>query len=358
MADIEVGIRLTADGKGLSGTVRVAEKDVERLGKAAGRGARGIERTGRAAEKAERGLRGWIKRLRHAHGATLKYLGVGGAVATAGTALVAFARHTVGAGVAMERWQSRLRAATGSTDAAAREIGFLRRESERLGIDFAAAADGFSGFAAAARGTALAGEETRRIFTGVAEAAAVMRLSAADVQGVFTALEQIMSKGTVSAEELRGQLGERLAGAFQIAARSMGRSTEELDKLLRLGQLSAQDFLPKFAVALRAEFGRELDAATDSATAAFARFGNAWRDLGVAIAESGVLEALGDFAGAAAAALRTLSGTDIAAPVEDRLAARERDLAELPAYRGHGRGRQSTAGERQRLLLEIERLRE
>ena len=66
------------------------------------------------------------------------------------------------------------------------------------------------------------GQAARNIFTAVAGAARVMGASADDARGIFTALEQIVSKGTVSAEELRGQLGERLPGAFQIAARRYG----------------------------------------------------------------------------------------------------------------------------------------
>ena len=59
-----------------------------------------------------------------------------------------------------------------------------------------------------------------------------MHLSAYESEGAFKALEQMLSKGKVSAEELRGQLGERIPGAFQIAARAMGMTTSELDKFM------------------------------------------------------------------------------------------------------------------------------
>ena len=45
------------------------------------------------------------------------------------------------------------------------------------------------------------------------------------------ALAQMASKGTVQAEELRGQLGERLPGAFKIAAAAMGVTQAELVSL-------------------------------------------------------------------------------------------------------------------------------
>ena len=54
-----------------------------------------------------------------------------------------------------------------------------------------------------------------------------------------------MSKGNVQAEELRGQLGERLFGAFNLAAKAMKMSTKELNKALEQGQITAKDMLPK-----------------------------------------------------------------------------------------------------------------
>jgi hypothetical protein len=56
-------------------------------------------------------------------------------------------------------------------------------------------------------------------------------------------------------EELRGQIGDRLPGAFQIAADSMGLTTKELDKLVTKGGLTAEEFLPRFAAQLDKTFG-------------------------------------------------------------------------------------------------------
>ena len=144
--------------------------------------------------------------------------------------------------------------------------------------------------AAAARGTRLEGEATRDIFSAVGEAARALGLSTADQSGVFTALEQIISKDVVSAEELRGQLGERLPGAFQIAARAVGVTTRELGEMLQKGELLAEDFLPRFAAALREEFGAAADAAGDTASAAFTRLDNAIVVLKRTVAGTGILD--------------------------------------------------------------------
>jgi len=118
-----------------------------------------------------------------------------------------------------------------------------------------------------------------------------MGLSAGDTSGVLLALQQMVSKGTVSAEELRGQLGERLPGAFQIAARSMGVTTAELGKMLEQGQIMAADFLPRFAEQLRQELGGAAEEAGSRFEAATNRMASAWDQFKATLANSGLMNA-------------------------------------------------------------------
>ncbi len=213
----------------------------------------------------------------------------------AGQALVAFVgvqtiRSIVQAGVAMQRIERGFRAATGTIEQGRREFDFVRQESDRLGLSLEGAATQYTKLTAAAKGTALQGAEARRIFTAVSEASRVLGLSAEQTQGALTAIEQIISKGKVSAEELRGQLGERLPGAFQIAARAMGVTTAELDEMLRKGEVTAEQMLPRLADELRNTFGSEVESAANDAQAAFNRFSTAVFELRRAIAESGLLQ--------------------------------------------------------------------
>ena len=75
-------------------------------------------------------------------------------------------------------------------------------------------------------------------------------MSADDSNGVMLALSQMMSKGKISSEELRLQMGERLPVALQAMAKAAGVSVAGLDKLLKQGKLMSKDVLPKFAEAL------------------------------------------------------------------------------------------------------------
>lgn len=167
----------------------------------------------------------------------------------------ALAKAAVTAGAAMQGIRLRFEAATGSVSKANKEFAFARALSRNLGLEVKGLAKSYSRFLAASQGTNIEGEKSRKIFIGIARASAALKLSAEDVEGVMRAIEQIMSKGTVQAEELRGQLGDRLPGAFRIAAKAMGKTTKELNKMLKSGLVLSEDFLPKFAEQLNKDIG-------------------------------------------------------------------------------------------------------
>ncbi len=180
----------------------------------------------------------------------------------------------VDAGIQLEKFSRSLAVATGSAEGAEEALSFVRKTTDSLGTSFVEAASGFTKLSAAAQGTSLAGKDARDIFIGVSQASRVLGLSAEQSQGAFRAIEQIISKGTVQAEELRGQLGERIPGAFQIAASAMGVTTEALGDLLKQGKVVSEDFLPAFARELSERFGGAAVAASEDAQASFQRFQN------------------------------------------------------------------------------------
>lgn len=188
-------------------------------------------------------------------------------------------KHTfdqfVEAGLAMDRMERGLKAVTGSSEGAAREIAFLRAETQRLGVPLEASGTEFLKIAAAAKSSGLSMQDTRDTFTAVAEAAAVLGLSQEQVKGSLIALQQVISKGKVQTEELRRQLGDRIPGAFSIAAKAMGVTTGRLDEMLEKGEIFATDFIPRWNKALREEFAGGLEDALVSPQAALNRFSNA-----------------------------------------------------------------------------------
>jgi tape measure domain-containing protein len=182
---------------------------------------------------------------------------VGGMVAAAFSvgAIVNFANKTEEASDKMLRLEQRFRAGFGSFEKGNKELEYSGKVANDLGIDLLSATEGYSKFAIAAKGTKLEGQGAREVFEGISVAAAGAGLSADQVSGAVMALEQMLSKGKVQAEELRGQLGERIPGAFRLAAEAMNMTTGELDKFMSDGKLLADDFLPRFAQTLKKEYG-------------------------------------------------------------------------------------------------------
>lgn len=209
-------------------------------------------------------------------------------------------------GLEFDRMERSLFAATESMSAAKIEMEFLRSETNRIGVDLLATGKAYSQLTAAAKGTEISQQEVRDIFTSVSEASVVLGLSADDTKGAMRALVQVMSKGSVQAEELRGQLGERFPGAFQAAARAMKVTTQELNKMLEQGEVMADDFIPRFAKEIRRTYAKAVPAAMDSAQAAFARLHNAMAEAQNELAQGGLLDGLATASTVAATATQKL----------------------------------------------------
>jgi len=161
-------------------------------------------------------------------------------------------------------------------DEATSQMQFVTDLSDKLGLSIRSASFEYAKLSAAAKGTIIEGKGVEEVFKGVSEASTALGLSTDETSGAFLAISQIISKGKVQADELRGQLGERIPGAFQIAARAMNMTTIELDKFMEQGKLTSDEFIPRFAEQLRKEFAGAATEAADSITANTNRMKNAW----------------------------------------------------------------------------------
>jgi len=154
---------------------------------------------------------------------------------------------------------------------------FLQRISESYGVEINDLTKQFTQFYVSAKDK-ISANEIQGIFESITKAGASMGLSVENQQRAFLALNQMMSKGTIQAEELRGQLGEALPGAFGIMAKAVGVTEQELAKMMKAGDLLASEVLPKFAKQLEKTYGIENVQRIESLTSAQNRFSNAWRD--------------------------------------------------------------------------------
>jgi tape measure domain-containing protein len=121
--------------------------------------------------------------------------------------------------------------------------------SRRLNVPLGAATKQFTTLSASVIGAGGNVDDAEKVFKGVSEAIKATGGDAEDVQSAIRAMSQIFGKGKVSAEELQGQLGERLPGAVVKFANATGRSLPELQKDLRDGTVGLNDVM-KFVVKL------------------------------------------------------------------------------------------------------------
>lgn len=177
----------------------------------------------------------------------------------------------------------------GDAKKAADDFNYLAVQADRIGFEFSKVAPTFTKFAIASSAAGNSTQQTRFIFEQIAASSVKARLSTDELGGVMKAFEQIMSKGTVQAEELRGQLGDRLPGAFQIAARAANMTVEEYTKAITLGEIGSDQ-----VIKIARELGKTYGVAAQGASGlleAQARFDNATNRFLTSTAEGGFVQA-------------------------------------------------------------------
>ena len=197
-----------------------------------------------------------------------------GALAELGLAFGAFegVRYLIDSQVKLDSLSLSLKNVSDSTKEYTDNVSFLRGLSKDYGQDLLNLTETYKNFIASTDNSNLSIEERRRIYESIIKAGSSLALSNDDVAGTLRAVQQMFSKGTVQAEELRQQLGDRLPGAFSIMAESMGVTEEELGKLMKNGAVLADDVMPRFATKLEEAFG-------DNARARVNTLGGAWNNL-------------------------------------------------------------------------------
>lgn len=155
---------------------------------------------------------------------------------------------------------------------------FLSKITDAYGAELITTTERYIKFRAASQQSNISANQTQKIFESVTKTAGVLGLKTDELTGVYLALEQMMSKGKVTTEELRRQLGERLPGAFGIMAKALGVTIPELDKMLKKGEVLSTEALPKFAEQLEKSFGIENVTRVETLAAAQNRYTIAFQE--------------------------------------------------------------------------------
>lgn len=183
--------------------------------------------------------------------------------------------------------QSQLSLSVGNdTRAIADEYDYARGQADRLKLNFDSLATGYAKFLAAGSKSNIDKTGLRFIFESFAEVSKVAKLTKEDTDGVFIALSQILSKGKIQAEELRGQLGDRIFGAVVVAADALKDRFPDFDAALKKGLITS-DSLIKIAASYKKIAEPALDGSLDSLISKQSDLYNSILDFKIAIAESG-----------------------------------------------------------------------
>lgn len=192
-------------------------------------------------------------------------------------------------------------------EGAKRATEFVKNLANNTGVDQIETLSSFAKFSAGAGD--MNTDQKESLFSNVIGTSRLMGLSTDEINGILKAFEQMASKGKIQAEELRGQLGDRMAGAFQLFARSLGMTTEELDKAMKDGKVLSKDVLPKVS----AEMGRMIDKAggwekiINSTQTQLGCLSNSWNN-NLALMFDGSQEGLTDFTRSLTNLLGSLGG--------------------------------------------------
>lgn len=232
--------------------------------------------------------------------------------------------------VQIDTMRRALNAVYKDTTVTAQQIEFLRGAAAQAGVSFGGLANDFVKFSASTQSSNISLKDSNDLFNAVTKAAGSLGLGADKTGLALNALAQISSKGVVSMEELRQQLGDAIPGALSLTAKGLGVTDAELVKLVESGQLAARDFFPAFTKGLQT-----LQGETDGITNTWERFKNVLTltaqnagDSGWTVILGGALKVLGGFVSALSLGFSVLS--------EGMFTAGKAAIVLVEALRGNG----------------------
>lgn len=167
------------------------------------------------------------------------------------------------------------------------QISLLRKSANEAGISVTDLQQSFVKYSAAMTGANIPLSQSNALFTALTKAGGSLGLSTDSVNRAMEALGQMASKGTVSMEELRQQLGDALPGALGLAAKGLGLTESEVISLVSSGQLAAKDFFPAFTTGLASVSGE-----ASTLTQNFERLKNNISAVFIAIGDAGALDVM------------------------------------------------------------------
>lgn len=167
---------------------------------------------------------------------------------------------------------------------------YFRDTAERMGLELGTIIQDSAKLFVAGKEAKLDSKTVKYIFEQFSGFGQLMGADAETQSGIYKALEQMLSKTTVQAEELKGQLADRLPAATNLFAKALGVTNAELMTMMKDGKVLAADVLPKVAALIEETYGSNIEKTQKSLVAEQSRLNNAFKDWMRIIADAGVME--------------------------------------------------------------------
>jgi len=167
---------------------------------------------------------------------------------------------------------------------------YFRDTAERMGLELGTIIQDSAKLFVAGKEAKLDSKTVKYIFEQFSGFGQLMGADAETQSGIYKALEQMLSKTTVQAEELKGQLADRLPAATNLFAKALGVSNAELMTMMKDGKVLAADVLPKVAALIEQTYGSNIEKIQKSLVAEQSRLNNAFKDWIRIIADAGVMD--------------------------------------------------------------------
>lgn len=182
-------------------------------------------------------------------------LAIAGAAIAAGALAANFVSATVAAVDFGQRSKTALTSILKDAGLASQQFGQVRREAGAMGLDVMGTVDQFKMLANSGFQVPMARELVRmsadlQALTGSSESA----------QFALRAISQIKMKGRLQAEEITGQLAEHGVSADEVykeLGKTLGKTRDEILKMQKAGDLSADVAIPAILQAVRNQLGVE-----------------------------------------------------------------------------------------------------
>lgn len=199
---------------------------------------------------------------------------IGGMVG-ATAALYALSSATIKATMQQEQFDAVLISAAGSATLVGKEYEYILSMSNRMGVSVQGLVKPYADFAATARLSGMTLENQRKIFESIITTGTALRWNTESYGRAFLAITQMMSKGAITSEELRKQLGEIIPNIIGLSAAAEGVGTKALMNMIKSSDLLSNEHLPKLADKLLTTFSPAAGAGAESTAAQMKRLENA-----------------------------------------------------------------------------------